>query len=339
MSIPAVWSEYNQPEVIMSQIPGTFLNLRSIKATTPMYTCTTDYCNSMDADEEFIEDDYSVDGDWVCAVEPTQDEEKETLPQFPKTVELSMSPEITGIQLEPSQNVLEVAPISKAKADKKAKNKKVTAQKAKPGQKIKYTQPPVEVPKPENAPPKRVSKTVFYAVPCGAFKLRSGQVHGKALKPSRILLDEVREQERQRKAALKQKNAANRALRAKLPPVPEIPAAELPQVLPEPVFPEPVEELPAPPCDQLSRCPSTQISDGSMQHDELEHLTPMFDEQLAPESFSQLNFRKQSQPWASEPMQEELIPPQDVCFSISEYLNVAPQADPVSDIDAEAFMD
>lgn len=323
----------------MSKMPGTFLNLRSIKAMTPIYTCTTEYCNSMDADGDYFDDDCSVDGDWVHLVEPTPEDEPETIPQFPKTVELSTTPEITGIELEPSQNVLEAAPISKAKADKKAKNKKVTAQKAKPGQKIKYTQPPVEVPKPENALPKRVSKTVFYAVPCGAFKLRSGQVHGKALKPSRILLDEVREQERQRKAALKQKNAANRALRAKLSPVPELPAAELPKVLPEPVFPEPVEELPLPPCDQLSRCPSTQGSDGSMQHEELELLAPVFHDQQPHETFSQLSFRKQSQPWASEPMQEELIPPQDVCFSISEYLNVAPQADPVSDIDPEAFMD
>lgn len=339
MSIPTVWSEYNQPEVIMSQIPGTFLNLRSIKAMTPLYPCTTDYCNSMDIDGDYIDDDCSVDGDWVCVAEPTPEDETEIIPQLPKTVELFTTPEITGIQLEPSQNVLEPAPISKTKADKKAKNKKVTAQKAKPGQKIKYTQPPVEVPKPESALPKRVSKTVFYAVPCGAFKLRSGQVHGKALKPSRILLDEVREQERQRKAALKQKNAVNRALRAKLSPVPELPAAELPQVPPEPVFSEPVEEeLPLPPCDQLSRCPSTQVSDGSMQHEELELLAPVFDDQTH-EPFSQLNFRKQSQPWASEPMQEELIPPQDVCFSISEYLNVAPQADPVSDIDPEAFMD
>lgn len=339
MSIPSVWSEYNQPEELMSQIPGTFLNLRSIKEMTSMYTCTTDYCSSMDADGEFFDDDYSVDNDLVCAVEPAPEDETETLPQFPKTVELSTTPEITGIELEPSQNVLELVPITKAKADKKAKNKKVTAQKAKPGQKIKYTQPPVEMPKLENAPPKRVSKTVFYAVPCGAFKLRSGQVHGKALKPSRILLDEVREQERQRKLALKQKNAANRALRARLLPVPEFPVVELPQVLPEPAFSEPVEELPLPPCDQLSRCPSTQVSDSSMQHEELELLVPIFHDQPQQEPFSQLSFRKQSQPWSSEPMQEELIPPQAVCFSISEYLNVTSQTDSPSNTDADAFMD
>lgn len=279
-------------------------------------------------DGEFFDEDHSVDNDYVSPVEPTPEDEEDILSQFGKTVEASTTPEITGIQLEPSQNVLDLAPIPKQKADKKAKNKKVTTQKAKTGQKIKYTQPPVEAPKPENAAPRRVSKTVFYAVPCGAFKLRSGQVHGKALKPSRILLDEVREQERQRKVAQKQKNAANKAQRARLLAAPPVPVLELPQMQPEPVFAEPVEEELLPPCDGLSRCPSTQISDGSMQQEDTELQVPVFAEHHSVANFPSVSFRKQSQPWSDEHMQEETIPPVvDESFSIAEYLQLA--ADPV----------
>lgn len=325
-----VWSEMGQPEQFLSGMMGTYTNLDTYKEKTRLPYCLDEFCTNDDVDQgDYFDDDESVENGFVCQLDTANDDQEDVKETILDELTLeSFAPEITGTQLEPSANVRISAKVSPVKSQqKKARNQKVTAQKGKQNQRKKYTLPPVEEPKPEDAPPKRVSKTVIYAVPCGAFKLRSGQTHGKALKPSRILLDQVREQERQRKRGGKQPVANKRAAREiKEPERQELDTEEFET---KPSKTDREWNSHDQPCNpDLSRSPSTQHSESSPHMGDLEeHLHANHSSLKSPALRSRLQSNHGMLQPVSEHMLEEHIPQDEHEFDVTEYLNVQLGAD------------
>jgi hypothetical protein len=318
MSRNTIWSEYNpEPEEYLKKVTGTYLSMQNTKRHHPFYTaCTSEFCDGDEADGgEYFDDNVSVDDGFVAELDPA-------IEDTPIDLDTPLDDWCAIKHTEPAieealtiENVLDLKAKPVSKPLKKAQNQKVTRQKGKSGKKIKYTEPPIEELTPADALPKRVSKTVFYAVPCGAFKLRSGKTHGKALKPSRILLDQVREQERARKRNNRQASRQQ----ALVQPMKE------PEQL-EPTFQPPQEPFGST-CLEMSRAPSTQDSEMSHSREDLDDLryNPHFE--LGTDC-SKLSFKKDKQTPVIEHMMEEHIP-QDRSFDVCEFLITNPSITPL----------
>lgn len=326
MPTGGVWSEFDQPEQLLSGILGTYTNMESFKQQTRLPYCLGEFCTSPDEmdDGEYFDDDDSVENGFVTHIDLHNDDQEEIKETILEDLAAMNFPEKTGIELEASANVLISAKPSPAKwQQKKARNQKITSQKGKQNQRKKYTLPPVEEPKLEDAPPKRVSKTVIYAVPCGAFKLRSGQTHGKALKPSRILLDQVREQERQKKRSGKHHVSNKRSVPEMKFPEDESPIAEDSQNSPSDFNREHNGQDQQ--CSlEFSRTPSTQHSESSPQPADPEDSQLPLGDQFpgSPDMTPRLLSNYCVMQPVGEPMLEEDIPQDKQEFDFAAFLNV-----------------